>query len=103
MSNTITKNRKIKLSSGDRVFYLVVNTVMILIGLLVAVPLDLTLDDRVVGVVLADTLEVGVFVAHGVLGVLGEGAIHHDGASIVVNSQSILHGLVLSFSWSMWA
>jgi len=39
MSNTITKNRKIKLSSGDRVFYLVVNTVMILIGLLVAVPL----------------------------------------------------------------
>lgn len=40
-------------------------------------------------------LKVGVFGAHGVLGILGKGTVHYDGAVNMVDLKDVLHNRIL--------
>lgn len=69
------------------------------VGFLVSVTLDLTLDDGVGGIVLANLLEMGVFGRHGVFSQLGEGAVHNDFTLCVRELTNILHSNHFPFYW----
>ena len=70
-----------------------------LVGFLVGITLNLTLDDGVGGVILANLLEMGVFGRHSVFSQLGEGAVHNNFTLGVVQLQGILHSNHFPFCW----
>ena len=55
------------------------------------VALDFAEQDLILRIVLPHSLKMGVFGAHGVGGVFGEGSVHDDGAFAMVETKGILH------------
>lgn len=81
----------------DVIFHVFIGQTVV--GLLVAVALDMALHDGVFGIVTANLLEVSVFDAVGIGGEMCKRAIHNDELLGGVDLQRILHSDVpLSFS-----
>ena len=73
----------------DVLFHIVVG--QSLVGIFEAVGADVALNNLIIGVIAADLLQVGVFLAHCVDGEFGEGAVHDDGVIGVIDGERVFH------------